>query len=140
MNLTYVKTELMQRNNFNSKDPFTQRGCVCVCVKLQHCVYGMLRQTQRMGIEPIICVRVKLQKEMHSVNGPYDKRPIPFYRSFDANNVLFFLKRSSMTLMTLMCLFHNTSNDVSFSCLIIYTNSILFINTWTMLDTSNVIL
>ena len=53
MNLTYVKTELMQRNNFNSKDPFTQRGCVCVCVKLQHCVYGMLRQMQRMGIEPI---------------------------------------------------------------------------------------
>ena len=41
--------------------------CVCVCVKLQHCVYGMLRQTQRMGseypfferkewVEAILCV------------------------------------------------------------------------------------
>ena len=26
---------------------------VCVCVKLQHCAYGMLRQTQRMGSIPI---------------------------------------------------------------------------------------
>ena len=28
--------------------------CVCVCVNLQHCVYGMLRQMHRMGIEPIL--------------------------------------------------------------------------------------
>ena len=27
---------------------------VCVCVKLQHRIYGMLRQMQRMGIEPIL--------------------------------------------------------------------------------------
>ena len=28
---------------------------VCVSVKLQHCIYGM-HQTQRMGIEPILCI------------------------------------------------------------------------------------
>ena len=29
---------------------------VCVCVKLQHCVYELLRQTQRMGSIPTLCV------------------------------------------------------------------------------------
>ena len=43
---------------------------VCICIKLQHCVYGMLRQTQRMDIEPILCVCVKLQTKTHCVNGP----------------------------------------------------------------------
>ena len=46
--------------------------CVCVCVKLQHCVYGMLCQMQKVGIEPILCVWRKLQKKKktHSGNGP----------------------------------------------------------------------
>ena len=49
----------------------SQYSCAfCVCVKLQHCVYGMLHETQRMGIEPILCVYVKLQTKTHSVNGP----------------------------------------------------------------------
>ena len=38
--------------------------CVCVCIKLQHCVYAMLRQMQIMGIEPILCVCVKLQTKL----------------------------------------------------------------------------
>ena len=39
--------------------------CVCICIKLEHCVYGMLRQMQR-----ILCICIKLQTKMHSVNGP----------------------------------------------------------------------
>ena len=38
--------------------------CVSVCVKLQHYVYGTLRQ------EPILCVWRKLSTKSHIVNGP----------------------------------------------------------------------
>ena len=62
-----VKKQI-QSERRDIKGPFTL--CICVCVKLQHCVYGMLRQTQRLGIETILCVWCKLQKYTHSVNGP----------------------------------------------------------------------
>ena len=41
--------------------------CVCVCVKLQHCVYGMLHQMQRMCTEPILCVWRRLCKKKRIV-------------------------------------------------------------------------
>ena len=40
-----------------------------------------LRQTQRMGTGPNLCVRIKLQTKMpktHSVNGPYDSSLVAF--------------------------------------------------------------
>ena len=54
--------------HLNFKASFTLHICICVyvfvCIKFQHCVYGMLRQMQRIGIEPILCICIKLQTKM----------------------------------------------------------------------------
>ena len=40
--------------------------CVCVCIKLQHYVYEMLRQTQRMAIL-CICIKSFASNHLHQI-------------------------------------------------------------------------